>query len=362
MIPYLYNDLLSLFASILKIIIKDEVVAKKTGAELAKLDFTDSAIYKKTTEFHVGFAAESIIKDLKKKDLFSKRDRESFYTNVKLCIINAINKLSERCPLISVILRMSVIFDPHIMKNKKEDESIAKLKTLLHHLVGLNVFPQQKADKVISQYIDLKEDLENSGIDLSKKIRLYDFYFRKLNVSKHPELASLLIVLFTLSHGQADVERGFSLNSGSLKDNIKDESVVSKRIVKDHMLSHGLQPYTINITKEMRESCLKASSRYRDHLEEVKKEKEKTAKDSAKEIITLEIEETEKNISNLKSSVDILDAKFVAAVKDAEKSDNILAAIAEANGLKRKSEEQLKDIKVHEESLKLLREKRRKLE
>ena len=51
-------------------------------------------------------------------------------------------------------------------------------------------------------------------------------------MSKHPELASLLIVLFTLSHGQADVERGFSLNSGSLKDNIKDESVVSKQIVK----------------------------------------------------------------------------------------------------------------------------------
>ena len=76
----------------------------------------------------------------------------------------------------------------------------------------------------------------------------------------------------------------------------------------------------------------------------------------------MEIEETEKNISNLKSSVDILDAKYVAAVKDAEKSDNRLAAIAEANGLKRKSEEQLKDIKVHEESLKLLREKRRKLE
>ena len=43
---------------------------KKTGAELAKLDFTDSAIYKKTTEFHVGFAAELIIKGLK-KDLFS---------------------------------------------------------------------------------------------------------------------------------------------------------------------------------------------------------------------------------------------------------------------------------------------------
>ena len=63
---------------------------------------------------------------------------------------------------------MSVIFDPHIMKNKKEDESIANLK-IMHHLVGLNVFPQQKADKVISQYIDLKEDLENSGIDLSEK-------------------------------------------------------------------------------------------------------------------------------------------------------------------------------------------------
>ena len=60
-----------------------------------------------------------------------------------------------------------------------------------------------------------------------------------------------------------------------------------------------------------------------------------TTKESSKDIIRYyEIEETKTIIPNLKSSVYILDAKFVTAVKDSEKSDNILAAIAETNGLK----------------------------
>ena len=43
--------------------------------------------------------------------------------------------------------------------------------------------------------------------------RLDDFYFTKLDVGKkYPELTNVAIIILTLSHGQAYIERRFSQN------------------------------------------------------------------------------------------------------------------------------------------------------
>ena len=65
--------------------------------------------------------------------------------------------------------------------------------------------------------------------------RLDDFYFKEAKIGVYPGLASVLKIILTLSHGQADVERGFSLNKSSLQTNINENSVVGKRLVKDHI-------------------------------------------------------------------------------------------------------------------------------
>ena len=65
-----------------------------------------------------------------------------------------------------------------------------------------------------------------------------------MNVPKFKELSSLLKIMLRLSHGQDDVERGFSLSSGVLKENIADKPIVVKgsskitfcQATKSHML------------------------------------------------------------------------------------------------------------------------------
>ena len=47
----------------------------------------------------------------------------------------------------------------------------------------------------------------------------------------------MLTIILTISHGQAAVERGFSVGKFSLQVNIKEESVVAKRIVRDHLVA-----------------------------------------------------------------------------------------------------------------------------
>ena len=75
----------------------------------------------------------------------------------------------------------------------------------------------------------------------------------------------------------------------------------------------------------------------------------------------MEIEELQGKISALDKSSELQDQKFASLVKNSDKCNNMLEMISEANELKWKSEEQVDDMRKLEETLKLLKEKKRKL-
>ena len=78
---------------------------------------------------------------------------------------------------------------------------------------------------------------------------LDEFYFEKIGIQKYGKVSFALRLILSLSHGQASLERGFSINNAILETNMLPEAVESKRIVRDHMFSKGLQPHTIKIDK-----------------------------------------------------------------------------------------------------------------
>lgn len=53
--------------------------------------------------------------------------------------------------------------------------------------------------------------------------------------SSFKNLAEVLKIIITLSHGQASVERGFSVNKSLLVENLAPKSLIAQRIVYDHM-------------------------------------------------------------------------------------------------------------------------------
>ena len=98
-----------------------------------------------------------------------------------------------------------------------------------------------------------------------------DVYFIELKVAKYPEFCSVTKIVLTQSHEQANVERGFSLNNSVLQSNMKHDSVVSKRLIQDHLVSNNLKPHTVEISSLLRSLCRRASPRYHTHLGEEKK-------------------------------------------------------------------------------------------
>ena len=50
-----------------------------------------------------------------------------------------------------------------------------------------------------------------------------------------------------LGHGQASIESGFSINSNMLSENMKESSLISRRTIKDFMVSNKLKAHKVEI-------------------------------------------------------------------------------------------------------------------
>lgn len=55
----------------------------------------------------------------------------------------------------------------------------------------------------------------------------------------YPELWGFCKKLLILSHGQATVERGFSINKEVEADNLQEDTIVTRRLVCDFISQHG---------------------------------------------------------------------------------------------------------------------------
>ena len=66
-----------------------------------------------------------------------------------------------------------------------------------------------------------------------------DLFLSDVLKEPYPELWAFCQKLLLLSHGQATVERGFSINKEVECDNIQEDTVVTRRLVCDYIIQHG---------------------------------------------------------------------------------------------------------------------------
>ena len=84
---------------------------------------------------------------------------------------------------------------------------------------------------------------------------LIHFFYEKIRIQKYCNLLYPLKIVFTLNHGQANVERSFSVNKAIFDTNMNEISIVSHRIIKDHLSVHDLHPHTVAIINLLLLSC-----------------------------------------------------------------------------------------------------------
>ena len=226
-------------------------------------------------------------------------------------------------------------------------------------------------DKAESQYSDLLKEFVLKNQNLFEgfnraSTRLDHFYFNseKIRLKIPNELGKVLKLIFTLSHGQAEVERGFSHNKSITKENMSATSFVSKRVTRDHMIANSLLPHSIEINPVMLQHVRGARMKYSMYLEDQKKDTQKEKDNSQLQILLSEETELITKKEVIKNAQKKLDDEYFKSVALAEgKSDlvSITALIKKANALKRKSDEQREELDKLDKALRCVSDKKRKL-
>lgn len=325
MIPYMYFDLKSLVKQLLEMIVDLKVIEDcKSGKQLKDLDLLDETIFLPLNKMSVGFAAEQVIQNLKRSDIVGNFQIKEFYCAAKRFIIEMLSKLFERSPLgSSFILKAASIFDPSILIQLPKEKSQSRWKDLMKCLLSLDILAPQQCDRATAQFKSfLGAELRKFHVEfeeLSKEDRLDEFYFDTVGIQKYQDVAYVLKLILTLSHGQASVEQGFSHNNALLKTNMTPETIIAKRIIKDHMLFHKLKPHTVEISDALVKSFKGAHMKYKLHLAE-KKEKQVLSEAENKALhISSDIEKIRSNVRVMEKAVLMMNTDIFECMQLAEK-------------------------------------------
>ena len=149
-------------------------------------------------------------------------------------------------------------------------------------------------------------------------------------------------IIFVLSHGQADVERGFNINGELLVENMKELSLISQRIVCDHFSACKNDLHNYQVDKKLLLSCKGARMKYDNYLENEKKKQVLTEKSRKRKLVIDEIVIVKKEKKDLLDCIASLDTDITKCSFEAEKKKEKEISVAALDAALEKLEKDLK--------------------
>ena len=169
--------------------------------------------------------------------------------------------------------------DPRLVA-AEPDRAVAMFREVLTKLFDKKWRTAEQADQVWMQYKKLVSEVKQYhkgkfagftfGVD-----RLDTFFFEVLNRQKiYESLWCTIQLLLTMSHSQAAVERGFSVNKDVLAPNLKAVSLTALHLIHDSISEGQIEIGDYIITDKLLTSCSHATNRYRMYLMERREDQE----------------------------------------------------------------------------------------
>ena len=175
--------------------------------------------------------------------------------------------------------------------------------------------------------------------------RYWSLYLKSLwkGLLCHVKDGNVMIFVFTMFHGQSNVERGFNINNDIVVENLKKELLIAQLLMYDHMHVKDVGAYEIALTDKLRRSCLASSSKRKQILAENKKEKALSEKEKTKERLTEEIGKVLQQVEVMKATISDLDREDAECCDKAEEAGaDVQTIVGKGNALRRAATEKRK--------------------
>jgi len=265
MVPFLYNDLGSCLRNIMNRFVKKEVLAgADTVYKLCKVDVTSKENWCSYKDVDVGVAAKAEMRHTKASD----RDHMQFRMECIKFLSAMTVKIIDRSPLQHHFVRFALSLAPAsvLLGTMSTQKNFVKLVEALYEAHCVSA---QTADSAEIQFTNLCVSASNELQPLFKNFspsdaKLDAFYFEVLgDKTEFSALWHVAKLILILSHGNAAVESGFSINNDMLVENLLEDSLVGHRIVYDSIQKAG-GVLSVNIDKQMLQFARAARSRWEE--------------------------------------------------------------------------------------------------
>ena len=316
LLPFLVSDLLEMLKSIISKFLTAEFAAQlKTCSQLSKVDLRDRSHHK---QVDLGFSAEMYLQSAEfRKMKISDKDVLGIRISAKAALITFTEKVLEKSPMRYPLARSISCLDPHFIA-QSPDACKTMLTRMLKSLVDAKRLQGSVCDEILQQFEHFMRSVLSSELLQFKpgQDRL-DIFLHDKMCTPYPKLWMAVRMALLLSHGQATIERGFSVNKEVVIENQQTKSLIARHLIKDHIIQAGgiLQ---VSITKQMMISVRSARSRYSQYLADKKECEVKERAQMKRKAELDEIEELRMKTKRLKSDIDAL---HISVKKYAEKCE-----------------------------------------
>lgn len=320
MIPFLADDLHRILKQLMGRFLKKEVVKDSSIPNLIELDIKDVELHLKIGKVDPGFTADTMLRHFVNNGSVTKESGTKFREETKAMLIDIIDKVLKKSPLKASLVRNLTCLDPRKMATEP-DSCSSKFKSVLVRLANLKRVNVKDCDNILDEFKRyLNEDV------VSDKSRFLEFHpdredridtFLQSTMKRYSKLWKVVSSLLLLSHGQATVERGFSVNREIEVVNLQEKTFQSLRLIVDHVRKFG-EIKDVPLPKELLRSCASSRMRYQDYLSQEKK--------------MIEIDESKNKRKRLLDEVEQLNAKkrcLILEIEDLTTSADSLAKKAE---------------------------------
>ncbi|GFO18650.1 AAK AK-HSDH: amino acid kinase superfamily aak domain-containing protein [Plakobranchus ocellatus] len=173
----------------------------------------------------------------------------------------------QKSPLRYTLANDITCFNPDTIKRQPEMAQRMLCK-LARHLYLKKWITAEEVDQCEFDYQTFSEYI--SSVPYNDE-RLDEHFKEYGQLERMPSLQKVINIVLLLSHSNADVERGFSVNKEASVENLLEESLVARRLICQYVSDSGLCMSQVPITKEMLQSSSQAWHRYSNALAEKKR-------------------------------------------------------------------------------------------
>lgn len=310
--PFLYTDLTILMTDLMAIFIKKEVLQK--ASNVYKIDVEEKENHVLAQHIKLGFSVQAELKKASTNSDVSEKDRCIFKNQCKVMLIKFCQKLLERSPLKYKLCKAITFCDPLLLV-EHQDICIRRMQMAFALFIEKRRISTRDCDVIEKEFKTLinKPSVKEIMKNFDRKKERLDHFWRKIWIDNDSSklLINFLKKVLLISHGNAFVERGFSVNKEVVVENQKPKSLVAQRRIYDGIqIVGGVE--NVEITKNMILKFRSARKEYAEHLEQQKKENEEKGKENSKKRqISEQVEELKekkrKILTEKQKEVDVID-------------------------------------------------------